>query len=168
MGAVDAVEWACVLCGHHIQNDQVSRAMYLHHILHWLEHSSSKTIQMIQKAAAMGNWWLAASSWQCACSYITSCAELFGETSDHSGDSAPLQLRFGTLWLLAFPKTKITLKGKRFQTVNEIQENITGQLMAIGRTVWGPRYLLWRGLRHHCPMVYLSECSMDSWKECVF
>ena len=36
-------------------------------------------------------------------------------------------------WL--FPKLKSTLKGKRFQTVNEIQENTTRKLMACGRTV---------------------------------
>ena len=30
---------------------------------------------------------------------------------------------------------KSPLKGKRFQTINEIQENMTGQLTAIGRTV---------------------------------
>ena len=40
-------------------------------------------------------------------------------------------------WL--FPKLKSPLEGKRFQTINEIQENMTGQLMAIGRTMWGPK-----------------------------
>ena len=35
-------------------------------------------------------------------------------------------------WL--FPKLKSPLKGKRFQTVYEIQENTMGQLMVIGRT----------------------------------
>ena len=35
---------------------------------------------------------------------------VFNETSNHPGDSAPLQLRFGALWLLAFPKTKITFE----------------------------------------------------------
>ena len=40
-------------------------------------------------------------------------------------------------WL--FPKLKSLLKGKRFQTIDEIQENMMGQLMAIGRTVWGPK-----------------------------
>ena len=40
-------------------------------------------------------------------------------------------------WL--FPKLIWPLKEKRFQTINEIQENITGQLMVIGRTVWGPK-----------------------------
>ena len=72
-----------------------------------LEHSSKETIQMIQKAEAVGNWWLAASSWQHAHSCIMFHAEFFVETSNHRGDSAPLQPRFGTLWLLAFPKTKI-------------------------------------------------------------
>ena len=34
----------------------------------------------------------------------------FGEMSNHPGDSAPLQPRFGALRLLAFPKTKITFE----------------------------------------------------------
>ena len=72
-----------------------------------------ETIEMIQKAATMGNWWLATSSWQCAHSCITSCAGFFGTTSYHSGDSAPLQLRFGTMWPLAFPKTKITFEREK-------------------------------------------------------
>ena len=72
-----------------------------------LEYSSEKTIWMIQKSAAMGNWWLAASSRQRTCSCITSPAEFFCKTSNRPGDSMPLQLRFGALWLLDFPKTKI-------------------------------------------------------------
>ena len=75
-----------------------------------LEHSSMENIQMTQKAAAMGNWWLAASSRQYACSCITSCAEFFSETSNHPGDSALLQPRFVALRLLTFPKTKITFE----------------------------------------------------------
>ena len=57
-----------------------------------------------------GNWWLAASSWQQALSYITSCTEFSGETSNHPDDSAPLKPRFDVLWLLAFPKTNITFE----------------------------------------------------------
>ena len=75
-----------------------------------LEHSSTETIWMIQKAAAMGNKWLAASSQECACSRNMSCAEFIGKTSTHPGDSAPLQLRFGALWLLDFPRTTITFE----------------------------------------------------------
>ena len=95
--------------------------------------------QMIQKAAAMGNWWLAASSPQHTYSCIMFRAEFLGETSNHPGDSVPLQPRFGGLKLLTFPKTKITFEKKRFQTIDGIQENTARQLMVIGRTVWGPK-----------------------------
>ena len=108
-----------------------------------LEHSSVETIQMIQKAAAMGNWWLTASSWQHACSCIRTSAVFFGKTSNHPGDlSAPPTPHYSPglapcdFWLSL--KLKSPLKGKRFQTIDEIKENMTGQLMAIGRTVWGP------------------------------
>ena len=77
-----------------------------------LEHSSVETIGMIQKAAAMSYWGLAASSRQYTHSCITSHAEFFAKTSNHPGDLVPLQLRFGVLWLLAFPKTKITFERK--------------------------------------------------------
>ena len=77
-----------------------------------LEHSSSETIWVIQKVTAMGNWWLAASWWQRACSCITSHAEFFSETSNHSSDLAPLHSRFGALWLVTSPKTKITFETK--------------------------------------------------------
>ena len=75
-----------------------------------VQHSSRETIQMIQKDTAMGNWWLAVTTWQCARSRITSPAEIFGETLNDPGDSAPLQPRCGALQVLAFSKTKITFE----------------------------------------------------------
>ena len=63
----------------------------------------------------------------------------FGETSSDPGDSAPFWPRFGALYLLHFPKLKWPLKENRFQTIDEIQENTMGQLMAIGKTIWGPK-----------------------------
>ena len=75
-----------------------------------LEHSSAETIWMIQKATSVGNWWLAASSRQHVHSCIMSCAEFFVKTSNHPGDSEPNHPRFGSLWLLAFPKTKVTFE----------------------------------------------------------
>ena len=74
------------------------------------ERSSAETIRLIRKAAAMGNWWLAASSHQHAHSCIMFHAEFFGEASNHPDDSAPLQSKFGALWLLAFPKAKIAFE----------------------------------------------------------
>ena len=62
-------------------------------------------------------------------------AEFFGKTSSHAGDSASLQPGFGTLRLLAFLKIKITFEREEFQAIDEIQENMTGRLMVIGRTV---------------------------------
>ena len=103
-----------------------------------LEHSSVETIQVTHKAAVVGNWWLSASSWQWAHSCITSRAEFLANHQVtrmtqilYSPDLAPWDF-----WL--FPKLKSLLKGKRFQTLDEIQKNMTGQLMVIGRTVWGP------------------------------
>ena len=84
--------------------------MILHQIFIKLEYYFLKATWIIQKAAAMGSWWLAASSWQYAHLYIMSDAEFFGKTSNHPGDSAPLEARFGALKLLAFPNTKITFE----------------------------------------------------------
>ena len=43
-----------------------------------------------------------------------------------------LQARFKPCDFWTFSKLKSPLKGNRFQTISEIQENTTGQLMAIG------------------------------------
>ena len=151
------VDWARVLCGCRIQKTEWVEQQICIRFCIKLEYSSAETIQMMQKAAAMGNWWLAASSWQHACSCITSYAEFFGETSNHQGDSALLQLRFSTLWLLAFPKLKSPFKGKRFKTLYEIQQNTKGQLLVIGRTVWG----------HKVPSLKATEASL-SYVQCFF
>ena len=92
---------------------------------------------MIQKAAAMGNWWLTASSQQCIQCIMYAMHErqhhvsfrvFWGKyqitwvtQSPHSPDLAPCNF-----WL--FPKLKSSLKGKRFQIIGEIQENTTGEL----------------------------------------
>ena len=46
----------------------------------------------------------------CACPFYSSRAGFFGKAPHHSGLSAPLQPRFGSLRLLAFPKAKIVLE----------------------------------------------------------
>ena len=147
--------------------------MNLHQFCIKLEHSSAETIWMTQKALAMGNWWLAASSQQCARSGIMSLEEFFGETSNHPSDSTPIQNRFGTLWLLLlFPKLKSSLKGKRFQTIDEIQENTKGQLMAIRRTMWGPKVPTLKGTEASLSYVqcflYLISSSINvSFSYCI-
>ena len=102
-----------------------------------LEHSSMETIWMTQKAAAMGNWWLAALSWNMpahashgSCRFLAKHQITQVTQPPYSPDLAPCNF-----WL--FPKLKSPLKGKRFQIVDEVQENTMGQLIAIGKTVWG-------------------------------
>ena len=144
------------------------------------EHPSAETILMIRKAVAMGNWVLAASSQQCSCLCIVSPAEFFGDTSNHPGDSVPYSLDLAPCDFWLFPKLKSPLKGKRFQTVDVIHENTMWHLMAIPTKHFAeyfeqwqrclencevPRYLLWRRLRHHCPMysclLYTSDAADD-------
>ena len=122
-----------------------------------LEHSFVEIISMIQKAAAMGNWWLAASSWQLTHSWITSHVEFLVK---HQITQVTQPHYSWDFWL--FPKLKSPLKGKRFQTIDEIQENTTGQLMAIGRTVWGPKVTTLKGTEASLSYVqcflYLVSC----------
>ena len=84
--------------------------MHLHQILHLAWTFFHGNYLGDSEGHSLGNWWLAASSWQCAHSRITSLVEVFGETSNHPGNSAPLQPIFGTLRLLPSPKTKITFE----------------------------------------------------------
>ena len=50
VGVVDAVEWACVLCGCHIQNDWVEQWICIQFCVK-LKHSPMETIPMSQKAS---------------------------------------------------------------------------------------------------------------------
>ena len=67
--------------------------------------------------------------------------------------------------LQLFPKLKSPLKENRFQTVDEIQENKTGQLMVIGRTVWGPKVPTLKGtevlLSYVWCFLYLASSSIN-------
>ena len=121
-----------------------------------LEHSSTENSHMIQKAATMGNWWLAASPWQCACSCITSRAVFWWNIKSLRWLS-PLYSPYMVPWdFWLFPKLESPLKGKRFQTTNEIQENTSWKLIRLGKQCDVLRCLLWRGLRRHCPLYNVS------------
>ena len=117
-----------------------------------LKHSSVETIQMIQKSTAMGNSWLAASSQQRALPCITSHVVVW-QNIKSPRDSAPLQPRFGALWLLAFPKTEITFEreeisdywwdsGKYDQAADGKSHkgfcSVLNSGRDPGRTMWGP------------------------------
>ena len=138
MGAVDTVYWACEQCGHCIQNDWVEQWICIKFCIK-LEHSLAENIEMIQKATAMSNWWLAASSQQHKVRASRLMQSFLGKHQiaevtqpPYSQDVVPCDF-----WL--FLRLKSPLKGKRLQTINEIQENTMGQLMVIGRTVRCPK-----------------------------
>ena len=136
--AIDAIEWVCVLCGCWFQNECREQWICIKFCIK-LEHSSVETIWMIQKATDLGNWCMATSSWQRICSCITSCAEFFLQNIKSPRWLSPPAVQIWLPVTSSFsPKLKSPLKGERFQTVTEIQENMMGQLMEIGRTVWGP------------------------------
>ena len=107
-GEVDAAEWACVPCGHHIQNERVEQWNCVKFCTK-LEHSSSKTIWMIQRAAAMGTWWLAALPQQCACSCIMSHAEFFVKQYI-TQVTQPTYCQIWHFVTSGFPKTTITFE----------------------------------------------------------
>ena len=66
-------------------------------------------ISMIEKAVAMGNWWLVALSPQFTHMHHVSC-RVFWWNIKSPRWLTPLPPRFGGLWLLAFPKTKIAFE----------------------------------------------------------
>ena len=124
--------------------ERVEQQIYLKFYIK-LEHSSMETIWMSQKVVAMGIWWLAASSPQCARSRNTSCAEFLVKHQITEVTQPPTaQILCPATWL--FPKLKSPLRGKRFQMVDGIQENTTGQLLTTGRTVWGPKVPTLKGI----------------------
>ena len=118
---------------------------------------------MIRKAAAIDTWWSATLS-QHACSCIISGAEILVRHQitqvtqpPYSPDLVPCNF-----WL--FPKLKSPLKGKRFQTIHEIQKTQWGSWWWLGELGEVPRHLLGRGLRHHLPMyivvsyIFFNKC----------
>ena len=113
----------------------------------------------------MGNQWVAASSWQHAHSCILSPAVFWQNIKSprwlifpYSQDLVPCDFWIG-------PKLKSPLKGKRFHTIDEIQENMMGQLMVTGRTVWVPKVPTLKGakasLSHVQCFLYLVSSSIN-------
>ena len=137
-------------------------------------------IQYYEKGSSYGQLVIGSFITTCTRSCITS-REFFGKTSNHPVDPAPLQLRFGALWFLAFPKIKTPFKreeisdlrwdsgkynraadgnsNKEFCRVFWTVEEVLGELHE------PPRCPLWRELMHHCPTynvlvpcIFFSKC----------
>ena len=103
-------------------------------------------------------------------------AECFGETSNHPGDSASQQPRFGALRLLPFPKTKITFEREEISDCQWDSGKYNGRVhgdsnKGFCRVFWTVEEMLgelceaptWRGWRHHCPVynvfcIFFNKC----------
>ena len=90
-----------------------------------------ETVGVTLKAAAMGNRWLTGASRKRDPSCNMPCRVV-------SLNIWTLQPWLGTLQLMDFPKTEIFWNGRDFRP-SKNEENMTGQIIAIGRTVWGPK-----------------------------
>ena len=148
------VEWACVLCGRCIQNAWASKAMDLHHIALSLNILRWKLFGWFRRPQlwATGNWQLHHDNAHASCLV----QRFLAKHQISQVTQPPYSPDLVSCDFLLFLKLKSPLKGKRFQTINEIQENMMGQLMMTERAVWVPSCLLWRGLRLHCPMYSVS------------
>ena len=122
--------------GCHIQNDWEQQICIKFCVK--LEHSSMETLR-IQKAAAVdnGEWQLHHDNASAHASHLMQSFLVKHQITQVTQSPYSTNLAPWDFWL--FRKLKALSKGKRFQTVNEIQANTVGQLMAIWRTVWGPK-----------------------------
>ena len=104
-----------------------------------LEHSSMETIWWFRRLQlwATGEWQLHHNNMPTHASHLVQDVLAKHHVAQVTQPPYSQDLVPWDFW--PFPKLKSPLKGKWFQTTNEIQENTMGQLMAVGRTVWGPK-----------------------------
>ena len=132
MGVVDTIELVCVLCGCCIQNDWVSRAESAPNFVLSLNIPPWKLFKQFRRLQlwATGSFTMTT---HLLMHHISRSFLAKHQIPQLAQPSYSPDFVFCDFWLL--PKLKSPLKGKRFQTISEIQESMTGQLMATGRTV---------------------------------
>ena len=131
-----------------------------------LEHSSEETIRMTQKATAMGNQLLEASSWQCAHSCITShMCRVFWWNVTSPRWLSPTTAHIWCPTTSGFSKTKITFEREEISDCQWDSGKYDRQLMVIRRTGWGPRVPTLKGteasLSHVQCFLYLMSSSIN-------
>ena len=111
VGAVDALEWACVHCVtvSFKMTETVEQWIYIKFCTLNPNTCLGKLFRWFRRLQlwAAGDWQLHQDNMPAHASHLV---KFFGETSNHPGDSAQLQPRFGILRLLAFPNTNITFE----------------------------------------------------------
>ena len=125
---------------------------------------------MIWKAAAVGNWWLAASSGQHIHSRIM-CHFVHSSLVKHQITQMTRPPYSPDLVLAIygfFQNWNHLWKGRDFRPLMRFREIQWGSWWRLGELCEIPRCLLWRGRRCHCPMynvscVFLNKCRCFSY-----
>ena len=137
MGAVDTTEWACVLCGHFIQNAWASKVTNLHLILHQTWTFLHRNYSGDSEGCSYGQ--LVIDSFfttMCQLMYQVSYRVFWQNIKSPRWLSPTTAQIFGALWFLAFPKTKITFEREE---ISHCQWDSRKYYRAIGRNVWGSK-----------------------------
>ena len=146
MGAVDTVEWACVLCGRHIQNDWVSTAMNLHQILCQAWTFLHRNYSGDSEGCTTDNWWWAASS-ELVSSYIMSHTVFWRNIKSPRWLSSPRDQIWCSLTSGFSQNWNHLWKGRAFRPSIRFRKITMEQLMMTGRTVWGPKVSTLKGTK---------------------
>ena len=110
-----------------------------------LEHFSMEIIPVIQKAASMSNWWLAASL-QNIPTHASHLVQNFLVKHQITQVTLPPYSWYLLPWnFWLFPKLKSPLKGKISDCWWDSRKYDGDQLIVIRRTVWGPKLLTLKG-----------------------
>ena len=142
VGVVDAIDWVCGLCGLTFRiTKQVEQWICITFCIK-LEHSLWKLFRWFGRPQL----WVIGSfiTTTCPLMHHISCSFLVKHqiTQVIQPLYSPYLVPYN-FWI--FPKWKSPLKGKRFQSIDEIQENMMGQLIATGTTVLGPKLATLKG-----------------------
>ena len=87
---------------------------------------------------------------QCACSRVALYPHLSGETSGIRRTHSTLFSGLSPSKVFLFPKLKTTLKGRSFQTIEEIQENALRELRAIIESAFQKAFQQWKKRWERC------------------
>ena len=81
---------------------------------------------------------------QCAGSRVAPHPQLSGKTADIRRPHPPYSPDLAPADFFLFPKLKATLKGSRFQTVEEIKENAIRELRVITESAFWEAFQQWK------------------------
>jgi len=87
---------------------------------------------------------------QCAGSRVTPHPQLSGKTSDICCAPSTYSLDLAPAYFFLFSKLKPTLKGRYFQTIEEIQENAIRELHAITESAFQEVFQQWKKCWEWC------------------